>query len=34
MINVYSITILSYYYLALYHILSLSYHVHQTDPEG
>jgi len=32
MINVYPITILSYHYPVLYHILSLSYHAHQTDP--
>jgi len=31
MINVYPITILSYHYPTLYHILSLFYHVHQTD---
>jgi len=34
MINVYPVNIISYHYPVLYHILSLSYHVHQTDPQS
>jgi len=34
MISVYHITIISCHYPVLYHILSISYHVHQTDSNG
>jgi len=33
MINVYHVLIISYLYPVLYHIMSLSYHDHQTDPK-
>jgi hypothetical protein len=33
-ISVYPITIISYPYPASYHIMSLSYHVHQTGPKS
>jgi len=34
MISVYHVTILSCHYPVPYHILSLSYHVHQTGPKN
>jgi len=33
-INVYHVLIISYLHPALYHIMSLSYSDHQTDPKG